>query len=430
MSKSAVTAVKWLPISSMKMVSIAREARDALPVAEDIMDDSEDQKLAPVIGDTCDVEKEFDMDNYDNEDENTGLNYFSHIDADLRLNSKKDPYQNYDEPSDSEDDEFYAIKETDLMFAAACAEEDRSFVDIYVYDTVEYSMFTRQTFDLNSYPLALEFLPSFKNNDSSTLLAVGSFDQAIDLWDVSDLTADEPTASLGVATDMKASGKKKSKTVVDSHTDAVLSLSTCPSSRHVLASGSADNTVRIWDLNTLKTVKTLAHHSDKVQSVQWHPEEAAVLVTAGYDRFACVLDARQATPTVRKAAVGSADPESVHWVTSDPFNFVVTTEAGDVLCFDLRKMSTDKVTKKPIWSVNAHTGACSSVAFGLDGRFVTTGVDGLAKVWKLEDEPKLLGQKEMAAGPVFSVSAIGDDLNYFAFAGNEAGIWNLQSEDF
>jgi len=175
------------------------------------------------------------------------------------------------------------------------------------------------------------------------------------------------------------------------------------------------------------------HHSDKVQSVQWHPEEAAVLLTAGYDRTACVLDARQAVPSIRKAAVGDADPEAVHWVTSDSFKFVVTTEEGDVLCFDLRKMSTEKMTKKPVWSIQgAHKGACSSVAFGLDGRFVSTGVDGIAKVWQMADEstPTLLGQREMNAGPVFSVSAIGDDLNFFAFAGSEAGIWNLDGEDF
>jgi len=427
MSRSAVTAVKWLPNTAMRGCVVDKQRHIPNEAGSEAdMDEDVDPKRAPTIGDTDAIEKEFDMNNYD-EEETPGLNYFTHIDADLRLNAKRDPHQNYDEPSDSEDEEFYAIKETDLIFAAANAEEDRSFVDIYVYDTVEYSMFTRQTFDLNSYPLSLEFLPSFSNNDKSTLLAVGSFDQVIDLWDIADLQADEPKASLGVAMDLKAPPKM---TKAETHTDAVLALHTCPTSRHVLASGSADHTVRVWDLNTQQSIKTLSHHSDKVQAVQWHPDQAAVLLTAGYDREVCVLDARQATPTIRKAAVGAADPEAVHWVTSDPFKFVVTTEAGDVLCFDLRKMSTEKICKKPVWSVNAHKGACSSVAFGLDGRFVTTGVDGMAKVWSLGDQPTLLGEKAMAAGPVFSVSAIGDDLNFFAFAGNEAGIWNLQGEDF
>ena len=63
--------------------------------------------------------------------------------------------------------------------------------------------------------------------------------------------------------------------------------------RHILASGSADKTVKIWDVATGACVTTLKHHTDKVQAVQWHPAEPTVIVTGAYDRVVSVQDVRQ-----------------------------------------------------------------------------------------------------------------------------------------
>lgn len=47
-------------------------------------------------------------------------------------------------------------------------------------------------------------------------------------------------------------------------------------------------------------MNTLNHHKGKVQGVEWHPTEAAVLATASFDKTARVLDAR--TPVREGAA--------------------------------------------------------------------------------------------------------------------------------
>jgi periodic tryptophan protein 1 len=52
----------------------------------------------------------------------------------------------------------------------------------------------------------------------------------------------------------------------------------------VLASGSADCTVKLWDVSSQQCSTTLTHHTDKVQALAWHPTEAAVLATASYDK--------------------------------------------------------------------------------------------------------------------------------------------------
>ena len=97
----------------------------------------------------------------------------------------------------------------------------------------------------------------------------------------------------------------------DSHTDAVMGLSWNYLQRQVLASASADTTVKLWDVTVQQCSQMLTHHSDKVQAVAWNPSQAPVLATGSYDRTLCVVDARQSGAVSRMAM--SADVESICW---------------------------------------------------------------------------------------------------------------------
>jgi periodic tryptophan protein 1 len=65
-----------------------------------------------------------------------------------------------------------------------------------------------------------------------------------------------------------------------SHTDSVLSLSLNNSHKNILASGSADQTLKIWDLNQGKNIYTSTHHHSRVNKVKWNPNDKTVILTA------------------------------------------------------------------------------------------------------------------------------------------------------
>eukprot|EP00293_Proteomonas_sulcata_P004268 CAMPEP_0184320696 /NCGR_PEP_ID=MMETSP1049-20130417/115357_1 /TAXON_ID=77928 /ORGANISM="Proteomonas sulcata, Strain CCMP704" /LENGTH=351 /DNA_ID=CAMNT_0026641275 /DNA_START=120 /DNA_END=1175 /DNA_ORIENTATION=+ len=239
-------------------------------------------------------------------------------------------------------------------------------------------------------------------------------DTEIEVWDLDCIDNMEPVAVLG-GEDLEASvgaagtGKKKKKKAKKtlregSHSDAVLGMCWHHLQRNIIASASADHTVKIWDVPQEKCLHTLSHHKDKVQAVQWHPTEAAVLLTGSFDKNASVLDVR-ATAADWKAAgkwAVSSDIENVVW---DPFNthqFLVSTDDGNVFCHDARKQG-----QGPLFTIGAHTEACTGLALStqVPGLLATASLDKTVKLWDIKGgKVAYVDSKPMEIGQVFCAS--------------------------
>jgi periodic tryptophan protein 1 len=354
---------------------------------------------------------EFNMDAYDDEDESDRTHLFSHVDADLKLARKKDAYMN-DEASDSEDEEYYAIKDDDVLFVAANVEEDACTVEVYLHDTMDGGMYVHHDFMISSFPLCLEYLPSMGSHRN--VLAVGTFDPVIDIWELENQDPMEPIAQLGA--------KKKG------HSSAVISMHLCPQNPTVLASGSADTTVRLWDLSTGSSVAKLTHHKEKIQSVKWHPIEAGILMTSSYDKTVAISDQRQGSSSSATIKLAH-DPEAAIWSRHTPFLVMVSDESGKMSAYDVRKPT------ESVWSVAAcHEHACTSITdvLGHSDILLTAGMDGRGCVWKSEKgavEPVLVYDREFGAGNIFSVASHDDNPSLAVFGASCPILWNITDND-
>jgi periodic tryptophan protein 1 len=255
-------------------------------------------------------------------------------------------------------------------------------LEICVYEELNGNLFVHHDIPLPSFPLCLAHGTINSDGGAGNYVAVGTFDPGIEVWNADVLNVLEPTVMLGgqdtSAADakwakkfgMKNTPKSKFKSKSGnglkegSHTDAVMSLSWNQIHRQVIASGSADKTVKLWDITkaddaTGGVAATFTIHSDKVQSTAWHPSEGSILATGSYDRTVCILDARSPQSACKKVKI-PADCEAIAWDPHHPHLLTAASEDGSVLCWDIRKFdsSTD------YWNFVAHEfGGCSDISY-------------------------------------------------------------------
>ena len=90
--------------------------------------------------------------------------------------------------------------------------------------------------------------------------------------------------------------KKQARLKIRGHTDSVVCLSSNQVDNSILASGSADKTVLVWDLNTMKPkCKKIKCHKDRIQSIRYHPDEESTLLSGSADQTVLVHDCRSAS---------------------------------------------------------------------------------------------------------------------------------------
>lgn len=148
-----------------------------------------------------------------------------------------------------------------------------------VYNEIEESLYVHHDILLNAYPLCLEWLDHEAGHAPGNYCAIGSMLPIIDVWDLDIINCLDPAFQLG----RKPSRAKNLPRI--GHTDAVLDLAWNKFYDHILASGSVDKSILLWDLDQGIPATTIKAFSDKVQCLDWHKLEAQTLLAGNYTKL-------------------------------------------------------------------------------------------------------------------------------------------------
>lgn len=334
-----------------------------------------------------------------------------------------DPYLTLpNETEAQEEKEELQVYPTDNVVLATRTEDDVSYLDVYVYDdgagfhsddipveqgdeadpdvakglVRDSSLYVHHDLMLPAFPLCVEWLnyrPGSNDTENfANFAAIGTFDPQIEIWNLDSIEKSFPDMILGEPVDNSIASlktkknKKKSKGqhITTHHTDAVLSLAHNKQYRSVLASTSADHTVKLWDLNNGNAVRSIAsiHNNSNVSASQWHQTNGSILLTAGYDSRVALSDVRISDDNEMSKYWSVLKGEEIETAVFADENIILCgTDSGNVYSFDIR----NNAESKPVWTLKAHDAGISTLSVNnfIPG-LMSTGAMGekAVKLWK------------------------------------------------
>lgn len=376
--------------------------------------------------------KEYNLDKYDDDEDVPGqgesMGIFGNVkNLSYYESNEEDPYitlKGEEGEEDDEDREDLQILPTDNLILSAKVEDELAHLEVYVYEDEADNLYVHHDIMLPAIPLSVEWLDLPVNANGSAdkdargnYVAIGTMDPDIEIWDLDTIDCMYPNAILGQGRnpgseesgkkDKKKKKKKKSNKSNDQyHVDAVLSLAGNRQHRNLLASASADKTVKLWDLNTTTCAKSYSYHTDKVCSLAWNAAEPTVLLSGSYDRTVVVADMRAPGAKVPRWGVES-DVENVRWDPHDSNYFYVSTENGAIHYHDMRKAPSNPTATKSVWTLQAHDDSISAFDINpvIPGYMATGSSDRTVKLWNIQPTgPSMVVSRNLDVGKVFATT--------------------------
>ena len=186
------------------------------------------------------------------------------------------------------------------------------------------------------------------------VLASGSFDQTVRLWSVAD------GAPIGT---------------LSGHTNVVVCVAFSPDGQ-VLASGSVDQSVRLWNVADGTPIRVMSGHTDTIIGLTFSPD-GQLLVSGSSDKTVQIWRVADGAP-VRTLNGHAAD---VYDVTFSPDGQLIASASWD---------GTIRVWRvsdgKSVRTLFGHDGPITGVAFSPDGRLLaSSSADNTLRLWRVAD---------------------------------------------
>ncbi|KAJ7399966.1 Oxysterol-binding protein 1 [Pitangus sulphuratus] len=219
----------------------------------------------------------------------------------------------------------------------------------------------------------------------------------------------------------------KSYPTVCGHTGPVLDIDWCPHNDHVIASGSEDCTVMVWQIpeNGLsqpltEPVVVLEGHSKRVGIVTWHPTARNVLLSAGCDNVVLIWNVGTAEELYRLEGLHPDLIYSVSW-SRDGSRFCTACKDKNVRVIDPRRgtvVANPGVTRvwRPLIRPPAQTGANVGLTTRVLGlqflqNFLISLVSRVLADDSGDEEPASQSDKSELHGPLKTLSSKLEDLS-------------------
>jgi WD40 repeat protein len=184
------------------------------------------------------------------------------------------------------------------------------------------------------------------------IIAAGSFDYKIKVWDVT-------TQAV--------------KLTLEGHTKSTLPVAISPDEKYFV-SGSLDKSIKIWNAQTGEMLKSLERHSDNIYDIEFHPT-GMYFVSCSRDKTIRLWDFK--TGDVLVTFVGHDKAVMDIEFSPDGNHLLSASLDGTIRLWEAK-------TGKMVYTFTGHENGVNCIALSSDGKYLASGGnDNKVKIWEL-----------------------------------------------